>query len=112
VDGLPQDEIVGALGALLRNALDASPPDGRVTLSADDSAGSLTLRVADLGTGMSPEVLAHADEPFFTTKPPGQGLGLGVFLARSVTEQLGGRFTIRSAAGAGTDVTLTFAAGR
>jgi two-component system sensor histidine kinase RegB len=110
-NGLPQDEIVGALAALLRNAFDASPPDGRVTLSADDDAGSLTLRVADRGTGMPPEVLAHAGEPFFTTKPPGQGLGLGVFLARSVTEQLGGRFTIHSAAGAGTVVTLTFAAG-
>jgi len=111
-DGLPQDEIVGALGALLRNALDASPPDGRVTLSAAADDGSLTLRVADGGTGMAPDVLAHAGEPFFSTKPPGQGLGLGLFLARSVTEQLGGRFTINSAAGAGTVVTLTFAAGR
>ena len=109
---LPQDEIVGALGALLRNALDASPPDGRVALSAEDNAGSLTLRVADRGTGMAPDVLAHAGDPFFTTKPTGLGLGLGVFLARSVTEQLGGRFTIRSAPGAGTVVTITFAAGR
>ena len=111
-DGLPQDEIVGALGALLRNALDASPPDGRVALSAENSAGSLTLRVADRGTGMAPDVLARAGDPFFTTKPPGQGLGLGVFLARSVTEQLGGRFTIHSTPGAGTAVTITFAAGR
>jgi two-component system sensor histidine kinase RegB len=112
VDGLPQDEIVGVLVGLLRNALHASPQDGRVTIGADQADGNLTLRVADRGVGMSPEVLAHADEPFFTTKPPGQGLGLGVFLARSVTEQLGGRFTIRSAAGAGTEVTLTFTAGR
>lgn len=105
---LPHDELTSVLVALLRNALDASSAPARVELTAMVGAEGLVLRVADTGTGMSPDVLAHADEPFFTTKAPGVGLGLGVFLARTVTEQLGGRFEITSAPGAGTTVTLSF----
>jgi two-component system sensor histidine kinase RegB len=45
-------------------------------------------------------------EPFFTTRGPGEGLGLGVFFARTVTEQLGGRFEIDSRLGQGTTVTM------
>ncbi len=62
----------------------------------------LTLTVRDRGCGMTPDVLARAGEPFFTTKPPGQGLGLGLFLARSLADQLGGRFTIDSSPSRGT----------
>ena len=55
---------------------------------------------------MSPEVLARALDPFFTTKPTGQGMGLGLFLAASVAEQLGGELQLRSELGSGTAVTL------
>ena len=48
---------------------------------------------------MTPEVLANVGEPFFTTKPPGQGMGLGVFLARALCERLGGRFELSSTLG-------------
>jgi two-component system sensor histidine kinase RegB len=105
---LPHDEMASVLGGLVRNALDASPAPGRVTLSADVDANGLCIRVRDRGTGMPPEVLARVGEPFFTTKPPGHGLGLGVFLARTTTEQLGGRFAIESSPSTGTTVTLRF----
>ena len=62
----------------------------------------LSITVRDRGSGMTPEVLARAGEPFFTTKPPGQGLGLGLFLARSLAEQLGGRCSIDSSPSRGT----------
>jgi two-component system sensor histidine kinase RegB len=55
---------------------------------------------------MSPDVLARAVEPFFSTKPPGGGMGLGLFLARSLVERLGGRLVLESARGAGTTATL------
>ena len=74
--------------------------------------GTLTIGIEDDGHGMSPEVLARVDEPFFTTKPPGHGFGLGVFLARSVVEQLGGALDISSVEEVGTTVTLRLPTGR
>jgi two-component system sensor histidine kinase RegB len=105
-EGLAHDEVVGAVAALVRNALDASPGDGAVRVSAEVRDGRLLVRVEDAGSGMAADVLAHATEPFFTTKAPGQGLGLGLFLARSTAEQLGGGLDIDSKPGAGTSVTL------
>jgi two-component system sensor histidine kinase RegB len=60
---------------------------------------------------MPAEVLARAGEPFFTTKAPGEGMGLGLFLTRAVLDQLGGRLVLRSAPGEGTTVVLTWPAG-
>jgi two-component system sensor histidine kinase RegB len=60
---------------------------------------------------MAPDVLARVGEPFFTTKPTGKGMGLGIFLARAVIERLGGQFSIRSSPGAGTTATLSLPTG-
>ena len=51
---------------------------------------------------MPESVLSRATEPFFTTKPHGKGMGLGLFLAQSVAEQMGGRLELSSQAGRGT----------
>lgn len=91
-----------ALRVLLRNALQASPPTGVVRLAAACGGGAAWVEVADGGPGMPPEVLARAGEPFFTTKEPGQGSGLGIYIARTLAEQLGGSLEIRSAPGQGT----------
>jgi two-component system sensor histidine kinase RegB len=56
---------------------------------------------------MPDEILARIGEPFFTTKPPGRGMGLGLFLARAVVEGVGGTMQIDSRDGDGTEVRVT-----
>jgi two-component system sensor histidine kinase RegB len=68
--------------------------------------GSWRLEVLDQGSGMTPEVLSRAGEPFFSTKPTGSGMGLGLFLARTFAEQLGGELRVDSRLGHGTRVQL------
>ena len=125
--GLPllladKGQIETVLVNLAANARDAMPEGGTITMSArldvvsggDDGTAApapgvyVQLGVADAGTGMTPEVLARAAEPFFTTKPPGQGTGLGLAMARGFAEQSGGGFAIESAPGRGTEVRLWF----
>lgn len=65
------------------------------------------IEVRDTGIGMPAEVLARAGEPFFTTKEPGQGMGLGLFVARAVLERLGGKLELASTPGRGTTAVLT-----
>ena len=102
----PRRALAGALANLVRNAFDASP-DARVTLTvAPTLGGGVRVTVEDTGPGMTPDVLARVGEPFFTTKAPGKGLGLGLFLARSLADRLGGTFEIDSAPGAGTRVSI------
>lgn len=89
------------LSSLVANALDAGGTDLPVELSAMalDDPGLLRIIVRDRGPGMSPEVLARAGEPFFTTKEPGKGLGMGLFLARIFAERSSGALTIETNAG-------------
>jgi two-component system sensor histidine kinase RegB len=105
----PGDEVVSrsrvlrmAIGVLLRNAFDASSPDAPVQLLFERANGSMIFQVLDDGQGMSEDVLRRAGEPFFTTKPPGGGMGLGLFLVRLVAETYGGRFELKSTPGRGT----------
>jgi len=66
----------------------------------------ICIAVADSGVGMSEQVLARACEPFFTTKPPGQGSGLGLAQVYGVARQSGGDLAIESSVGKGTTVEL------
>lgn len=91
-----------AVGVLLRNAFDASPPDGAVRLLFSRATGRMIFQVTDSGPGMSEHVLRRAGEPFFTTKAPGEGMGLGLFLVRLAAETYGGKFELQSAPGEGT----------
>jgi PAS domain S-box-containing protein len=99
------------------NARDAMPVGGRVAIetrnmrsrngdkSIELAPGDYVLiSVSDSGTGMSPDALARACEPFFTTKPPGKGSGLGLAQVYGVARQSGGALRIKSALGKGTTV--------
>ncbi len=95
----PPRALADALRGLLKNALQASAPGAHVTLRVRESGGRIRATVLDRGRGMPPDVLARVGEPFFTTKGPGEGMGLGLFLTRALAEQLGGEFHIAPRAG-------------
>jgi two-component system sensor histidine kinase RegB len=103
---VPGHGVVTALVSLLRNAMDASEQSKAVTLAAAADNGIVRLTVRDWGSGMAPDVLARAGEPFFSTKPAGAGMGLGLFLTRALAERLGGALRLESAPGSGTAATL------
>jgi CheY-like chemotaxis protein len=98
------------------NARDAMPEGGTLSISAERCSGDaapglapgdyVALTVADTGIGMAPEVAARAAEPFFTTKAPGKGTGMGLAMAAGVVRQAGGALALHSEEGQGTAVTL------
>jgi two-component system sensor histidine kinase RegB len=94
-----------AVRGVVQNALDASSGEP-VELRLDRDGNFLRICVRDRGAGMTSDVLDRADEPFYTTKEAGNGMGLGRFLARSVIERVGGSFETESHVGVGTDVTI------
>jgi two-component system sensor histidine kinase RegB len=103
---LPAETTRQVLTALVKNALDASTPGQSIELSATSRNDRLSFTVRDHGQGMTAETLAHLGEPFFTTKEPGLGMGLGIFLARVFAENLHGSLEFESAAGVGTTAVL------
>ncbi len=109
-----------ALVNLATNARDAMADGGALTFGAvTDPVGVdephpadlrpgdyICLSIADTGTGIDPAVLGRVLEPFYSTKPPGQGTGLGLSMAKGFVEQSGGGLTIDSRPGRGTTVRL------
>jgi len=98
-----------ALIHVLINSVQAMPHGGVLTIQGECSAagdGGVRLLVADTGPGMPPEVLDHAFDAFFTTRPSGQGSGLGLTVARKILRDHGGDVLIASRVGRGTTCTL------
>jgi len=90
------------VGPILRNALDASDPGAPVEVDIRVKAGRLETRVRDQGSGMDDATLRHVGEPFFTTRAPGRGTGLGLFVVHLHLERLGGSLRFESLLGKGT----------
>jgi two-component system sensor histidine kinase RegB len=106
---LPSGLSVGArvdfcevVGPILRNALDASGTDGAVDVAIGRESDRLVTRVRDRGPGMDEATLRHVGEPFFTTRAPGRGTGLGLFVVHLHLERLGGTLQFESTPGEGT----------
>lgn len=93
---------------LLLNALDAveATPDAQVTVSLGMTATQAQIVVTDNGAGIPDEDLPRVVDPFFSTKQTGEGLGLGLAICKVILADFGGTLDIRSAPGAGTEVTV------
>jgi two-component system sensor histidine kinase RegB len=102
----PHAALARALVNLVRNALAAARAGEIVALRASRVGDAVRFEVRDDGSGMSSDVLARVGEPFFTTRAPGEGMGLGLFLARALAERLGGRLWLESAPQQGTTAFL------
>lgn len=102
----PIESLAGVLTNLVSNGLSASPPDARVTLALSARGDAVRFTASDRGTGIAPALLPRLGEPFLTTKPPGEGLGLGLFLASRFARACGGQLQVESEPGQGTSVHL------
>ena len=99
-------QLESAILNLCLNAGQAINGAGRITVSVARQGAQAVIAVADTGSGMSPEVLAHAMEPFFSARADGTGTGLGLAMVYGFIRQSGGDIAIDSAPGQGTTVRL------
>jgi len=102
----PIEAVARALANLVSNAVHASPPGEQATVTCAREGDDVSIVIRDRGRGIPPEHAARVGEPFFTTRGPGEGLGLGVFVARAVVTQLGGTFKLDSVEQVGTTATV------
>ncbi len=91
---------------LLLNAADALQNQGEMIVSATASDTEMVICVRDSGPGIPPDILPHIFQPFFTTKPPGQGTGLGLAVCDQIAHQFGGRLSVESLPGEGAAFSL------
>jgi len=106
-----ESALANAFMNLCGNAIDAMPEGGTLTLltrNLDD--GRVEAMVGDTGCGMTPEVLAQATDPFFTTKEVGKGTGLGLAVVFTTVKANRGELLLQSEPGRGTQVRLHFPA--
>ncbi|MFV7782977.1 ATP-binding protein [Shewanella marisflavi] len=106
-----ESEIRSILHAVLINAVEATPDDGHIDLTLAQDGDCYTLKVADTGKGIPPEIRDKLTQPHVTTKA--EGTGMGIYIAeRLIQGHYGGRITFEDNPGGGTIVTLFFAIDR
>lgn len=110
--GLTAEDVEATVCTLLDNALHATRAAGStegIEVEIDADAGAVLVRVDDRGTGVAAHLEGRLGEPFLTTKEPGEGMGLGLYLIRTLLAQAGGQVEVARRAGAGTRITLRLA---
>ncbi|MDC0713931.1 ATP-binding protein [Stigmatella sp. ncwal1] len=95
MQGRPR-QIVQVVINLIVNAAQAMPGHGKIRVSTRQEDGEVLLSVRDTGMGMSPETLSRIFQPFFTTKPLGEGTGMGLAVVHGIVSAHGGRIQVES----------------
>ncbi len=103
---MPVKTLKRTLKELITNGCDSSKRDTPVFVNCSSDKKFVYIEVRDTGAGMSPETIARACEPFFTTKNTGKGFGLGLYLAKTIAERFGGELVLHSELGQGTSAVL------
>ncbi|MDT9002079.1 ATP-binding protein [Paucibacter sp. APW11] len=95
------DELVQVWGNLIHNALQAMKQQGRLSLRCSGNQEWLEVEIADTGCGIPEAALARIFEPFFSTKPSGEGSGLGLDIASKIIQRHRGKISVQSVPGQG-----------
>ena len=102
-------QIQEVLFNIIRNAAQAmDKKQGKIVVSGFSENSSAVIRIADNGTGIPQDKIAQIFNPFYTTKAPGKGTGLGLFIVKQVVERNKGTIAVESKIGIGTTFTLRF----
>ena len=102
----PKEACTQIMIQLIRNALQASSHRSPIAIKVSSDAQFIMVKIIDQGKGMTNEILRRAGEPFFTTRL-NDGMGLGLFIAKSLIERLNGSFMLSSEVNHGTQVTVS-----
>jgi signal transduction histidine kinase len=101
-----RSQLMQAIMNVLLNAIHASPPNAEVRIRTKAEGSRTGIEIIDQGSGIPEELLGRVCEPFFTTKPQGEGTGLGLSVTLGIVEAHSGEIQIKSRVGVGTTVTL------
>ncbi|SDU16804.1 two-component system, sensor histidine kinase RegB [Verrucomicrobium sp. GAS474] len=110
---ISEEALLQSLAVLVNNGAEAvavagnRSPEPGVVVRIEREGGHVSFIVRDEGCGMDVETVRRVGEPFFTTKAPGLGMGLGLFLVRAFAEKARGTFRVESVRGQGTAVFLS-----
>ena len=97
---------------IIRNAAQAIDGNGKITIRVSSANGKIHINIEDSGKGISKRHLDQIFNPFFTTKDPGKGAGLGLFIVKQIVERNNGHIVVQSELGKGTTFRLVFNAVR
>jgi signal transduction histidine kinase len=103
-------QLVIVFGNLIRNARDAMPDGGQLSISAEVNAEHVGIKVGDTGSGINPENINRILEPLYTTKS--RGIGLGLAITRAIIEKHSGRLSVTSEPGKGALFTVHLSKGK
>jgi signal transduction histidine kinase len=103
-----KNEIEQAFLAVINNAIDAMNQKGAVRISGARTGDAFVVQIKDQGPGISEAALKKVFDPFYTTKPPGKGTGLGLTIASEIARKYGGVLAATSAPGEGTTFSFAF----
>ncbi|WP_319521806.1 cache domain-containing protein [uncultured Desulfosarcina sp.] len=107
---LDRNQCQSVLINMILNAFDAMDAGGRIDIQTQKAAkgesGGVEIRIADTGSGISPEYMDKLFDPFFTTKPAGKGTGLGLAVSAGIIQRHGGTIDVKSKPGSGTTFTI------